>query len=84
MESNQRFQLRSPEEVIFHECFRLTDNEDEGLWMTATAILLHVKQYAGSTIRNVNVRNFGRFLANLPDIVSRHSRTGTEYLVVKC
>lgn len=84
MESNQRFQLRSPEEVIFHECFRLTDNEDEGQWLTATAILLHVKQYAGSTIRNVNVRNFGRFLANLPDIVSRHSRTGTEYLVVKC
>ena len=82
IESNRRFQLHSPEENYFHECFRLTDNEAEGEWMTATAILYHVKRFAGSAVRGDNVRNFGRFLANLPEIVSRHTRFGTEYLVV--
>ena len=81
MESNRQFQLRTPEEAFFHECFRLTTNPDEGQWMTATAILYHIKRYAGSAVRGDNVRNFGRFLSNLPDIVSRHTRVGTEYLV---
>jgi len=81
IESNRQFQLRSPEETFFHECFLLATNEDEGQWMTATAILYHVKRYAGSAVRADNVRNFGRFLSNLPEILSRHSRFGTEYLV---
>lgn len=82
IESNRQFQLRTPEEAFFHECFRPTTSQDEGQWMTASAILYHVKHYAGSAVRGDNVRNFGRFLANLPDIMSRHSRVGTEYLVV--
>ena len=90
MESNRRFQSRSPEEAFFHECFRLPTNQDEGQWMTATAILYHVQHHAGivprasaiSSLRGDSVRSFGRFLSSLPGIVSRHSRLGTEYLVV--
>ena len=81
MESNRQFQLRSPEEAFFHECFRLTTDEAEGQWMTTAAILSHVKNFAGSVVRANSVRQFGRFLSNLPDILSRHSRFGTEYLV---
>ena len=83
MESNRQFQLCSPEEDFFNECFRLTTDEDKGQWMTATAILLHIKHAAGSAVRGDNVRNFGRFLSNIPEILSRHSRYGTEYLVEK-
>ena len=82
MESNRQFQLRSPEEVFFHECFRPATNEDEGQWMTTAAILYQVKHYAGSAVRGDNVRSFGRFLANMPELRSRHSRNGTEYLVI--
>jgi hypothetical protein len=83
MESNRQFQLRSPEESFFHECFTVTTNEDEGQWMTAAAILHHVRQYAGSVVRGDNIRAFGRFLSNLTDMVTRHTRYGTEYLVVQ-
>ena len=81
MESNRQFQLSIPEEAFFNECFKLTTDPDEGQWMTAAAILYHIKRYAGSAVRGDNVRNFGRFLSNLPNIVSRHNRIGTEYLV---
>ena len=83
IESNRQFQLRSPEEIFFHECFRPSAHEGEGQWLTAAAILHLVKHHAGSALSGINVRNFGRFLANLPDIISRHSRYGTEYLVVQ-
>ena len=69
----------SPEEDFFNEYFRLTTDEDKGQWMTATAILLHIKHAAGSAVRGDNVRNFGRFLSNIPEILSRHSQL--EYLV---
>jgi len=82
MESNRQFQLRSPEEVFFHECFKPAASEDDGQWMTTAAILYRVKHYAGSAVRGDNVRQFGRFLANLPELRSRHSRNGTEYLVI--
>jgi predicted P-loop ATPase len=81
MESNRQFQLRSPEEAFFHECFQIVAKEEEGQWMTAAAILHHMKRYAGSAVRGENVRSFGRFLSNLPEIISRHTRIGTEYLV---
>ena len=84
MESNRQFQLRSPEESFFHECFKLTTDEGEGQWMTAAAILYHLKRYAGSAVRGDNVKGFGRFLSNLPDIVFRRTRYGTEYLVKSC
>ena len=82
MESNRQFQLRLPEEYFFHECFRLPNDEAEGQWMTAAAILYHVKRYAGSAVRGDNVKSFGRILSNLPEIRSRRTRFGTEYLVV--
>lgn len=83
MESNHQFQLRSPEDTFFQECFKPATSEDEGEWMTTGTILHHIKLCAGSAVRGDNVRQFGRFLANLPDLKSRHSRFGTKYLVEK-
>ena len=81
MKSNLQFQLRSPEETYFFECFALPDDEIEGQWMTAANILYRLKQYAGSAIHGDKVRNFGRFLANLEGLSSRRTRFGAEYLV---
>ena len=82
MQSNRQFQLSSSEEAFFMEYFQPATDEEEGQWMTVAAILREIKQHAGSAVKGDNVRRFGRYLANLPDLKSRHSRYGTEYLVV--
>lgn len=81
MESNKQFQLRTPEEMYFDECFRIPEEEEEGQWMTAAAIQLVVKKCAGSAIPNGNVRRLGRFLANMEGLKQRRSRYGMEYFV---
>ena len=81
MQSNLQFQLRSPEETYFFECFAIADDENEGQWMSAANILHRLKQYAGAAIHGDKVRNFGRFLANLEGLSSRRTRFGAEYLV---
>lgn len=90
MESNRQFQLRSPEELFFNECFAVapadsTAGSDAPLnaqWLTAAAIFHRVKSRAGSAIRGGNVRAFGRYLANLEGLSHRRTRFGMEYRVV--
>ena len=90
MESNRQFQLRSPEELFFNECFAIapadsTAGSDAPLnaqWLTAAAIFHRVKSRAGSAIRGGNVRAFGRYLANLEGLSHRRTRFGMEYRVV--
>lgn len=81
MESNEKFQLRFPEEMYFSECFELPGTEKEGQWMTAAAIHQTIKRYAGSAIPNGNIRRFGRFLANTDGLRQRRTRFGMEYFV---
>ena len=82
MASNQQFQQQSPEEMFFHECFAITDNDTEGQYMTPTAILGIVKRHAGSALPRCSVNAFGRVLANMEGIVRRRNTQGTEYLVI--
>ena len=82
MVSNQQFQQQSPEEMFFHECFAITDNDTEGQYMTPTAILGIVKRHAGSALPRCSVNAFGRVLANMEGIVRRRNTQGTEYLVI--
>lgn len=81
MESNRQYQMRSPEELYFHDLFDITDNEHDGQWMSTTAIFTTVKRKAGSALRGGNVKGFGRMLANIPGIMRRRTRAATEYLV---
>ena len=81
MESNQRFQMRSPEEMLFHDYFTVPEREDEGEFMSTTEIFQRLKQQAGSTLRNGNVKAFGHMLVNVDGIIRRRTRFGTEYLV---
>lgn len=81
MESNMKFQMRSPEEMYFAECFDIPDIEKDGQWMTAAAIHQVIKRYAGSAVQNGNIRRFGRFLANTDGLRQRRTRFGMEYFV---
>ena len=81
MQSNQQFQLRSPEELYFSECFALTDNEEKGQWMTSTVIFDHIRKAAGAALKGGNIQRFGRVLSNIEGLKSRRTNRGTEYLV---
>ena len=81
MESNRQFQLRSSEEMYFAECFEPADSEDDGQWLTTTAIFSHIRQRAGAALKGGNLMKFGRVLSNIDGLATRRGRRGTEYLV---
>ena len=82
MESNRQFQVRSPEEIVFHDLFAIPNSDEEGQWMSTSDIFECIKQKAGSTaLRGGNIRSFGHLLSNMEGILRRRSRFGTEYLV---
>lgn len=81
MLSNQQFQLRSPEDMYFNECFTIPDHENDGQWMTTAAIMAHMKKAAGAILKGGNLIRFGRVLSNIEGLMSRRSKRGTEYLV---
>ena len=81
MDSNKQFRQQSPEELFFHECFDIPASEDEGQFMTPTAILNIVKRHAGSALPRCNVSGFGRILANMEGLIRDRANCGTVYLV---
>lgn len=82
MESNRQFQMRSPEEIFFDECFAIPECEEDGQYMTAAAIFSVIKKKAGTAIPHGNIRIFGRFLMNIDHLKRKRTRFGTEYLVL--
>ncbi len=81
MESNRRFQQRSPEELFFYECFAIPATEADGEYLSATAIYERIHRRAGSALRYGNVVNFARVLSNIEGLQRRRTRRGTEYFV---
>lgn len=55
MEMNRMFQLRTPEEMYFSECFVIAADERKGKWMSATAIFDRIRKHARSALRNANI-----------------------------
>lgn len=82
MESNRQFQMRSPEEMFFDECFAIPECEEDGQYMTAAAIFSVIKKKAGTAIPHGNIRIFGRFLMNIDHLKRKRTRFGAEYLVI--
>lgn len=82
MESNRQFQLRSPEEMFFWECFRIPEHEEEGVYMSTAAILAVIKKKAGAAIRNGNILLLGKFLSNIEHLKKKRTNIGSEYFVI--
>ncbi len=81
MANNVQYQQRTPAEALFFECFSIPKDLTKGAYMTAASIFSLLRQRYGSQLHLTSLSHFGRVLANIPDLHSKHSLHGTEYLV---
>ena len=81
LEQNRQFQQLTPAEQYFFDCFEIVSREDEGQYMSASAIFAHLKKVAGVDLRLSSLNHFGRTLSNIPNLQRKRTKTGTEYLV---
>ena len=66
MEHNERFQIPTDAEAYFLEHFALPTQKDEGQWLSAAAIIEHIKQQAHSSFQAPSVAKMGRILSRIP------------------
>ena len=81
MENNQHYQQRTPAEALFLDCFSIPKDLTKGAYMTAASIFSLLRQRYGSQLNLTSLSHFGRVLANIPNLHSKHSSHGAEYLV---
>ena len=81
MENNVQYQQRTPAEALFLDCFSIPKDLTKGAYMTAASIFSLLRQRYGSQLNLTSLSHFGRVLANIPTLHSKHSSHGTEYLV---
>ena len=81
MENNVQYQQRTPAEALFLDCFSIPKDLNKGAYMTAASIFSLLRQRYGSQLNLTSLSHFGRVLANIPNLHSKHSSHGTEYLV---
>ncbi|SNR94322.1 Virulence-associated protein E [Prevotella jejuni] len=81
MANNQHYQQRTPAEALFLDCFSIPKDLTKGVYMTAASIFSLLRQRYGSQLNLTSLSHFGRVLANIPNLHSKHSSHGTEYLV---
>ena len=84
MENNQHYQQRTPAEALFLDCFSIPKDLTKGAYMTAASIFSLLRKRYGSQLNLTSLSHFGRVLANIPNLHSKHSSHGTEYLVAVC
>ena len=81
MANNVQYQQRTPAEALFLDCFSIPKDLTKGAYMTAASIFSLLRQRYGSQLNLTSLSHFGRVLANIPNLHSKHSSHGTEYLV---
>ena len=84
MKSNRSFMHLTASEMLFHDYFRpATDEWEVGAeWITSSALLEELRKHAGSRT-SMSVMSFGRYLKNLPSMISKHTINGTVYLIIR-
>ena len=81
MENNVQYQQRTHAEALFLDSFSIPKDLTKGAYMTAASIFSLLRQRYGSQLNLTSLSHFGRVLANIPNLHSKHSSHGTEYLV---
>ena len=81
MAHNRQFEQVPASVQFFFDHFELCDDEAQGQWLTTTAIFTSLKQKLGGLMPVNSVVTFGRYLHNLPGMVSKTSSQGSVYLV---
>ena len=84
MEWNRKFSLKTAAEQFFLDYFEPARNEQEGEWMSASAILTYLKNEVGvSLLKSPSVPAFGRKLSAIPGMQKHVTSINTFYLVRK-
>ncbi len=83
MKHNRQFEVVPPAVQYFHEYFAPATDEQEGQWLTATAIYEHLRSIAGSGLKANGVAAFGRYLKNIPGIQTKRQTRGMTYWVTE-
>ena len=81
MESNRQYQLLTPVEQYFNDYFEVAKDESEGQYLMASAIFAHIKKMVGADLRLNSLFSFGKTLTNMPEMIKKRTKNGTEYLV---
>ena len=81
MENNVQYQQRAPAEALFLDSFSRPKDLTKGAYMTAASIFSLLRKRYGSQLNLTSLSHFGRVLANIPNLHSKHSSHSTEYLV---
>ena len=81
MENNVQYPQRPPAETLFLDSFSIPKDLTKGAYMTAASIFSLLRKRYGSQLNLTSLSHFGRVLANIPNLHSKHSSHGTEYLV---
>lgn len=81
MANNVQYQQRTPAEALFLDSFSIPKDLTKGAYMTAASIFSLLRKRYGSQLNLTSLSHFGRVLANIPNLHSKHSSHGTEYLV---
>ena len=81
MENNVQYQQRTPAEALFLDSFSIPKDLTKGAYMTAASIFSLLRKRYGSQLILTSLSHFGRVLANIPNLHSKHSSHGTAYLV---
>ena len=84
MEWNRKFSLKTAAEQFFLDYFEPARNEQEGEWMSASAILTYLKNVVGvGLLKSPSVPAFGRKLSAIPGMQKHVTSINTFYLVRK-
>lgn len=83
MANNRKFEVVSPVDQYFDLYFDLTDNDEQGEYLTAAEIFQELKSHIGSSLKLNSLIAFGRKLSQMPTIHRKRFNDGMRYLVVR-
>ena len=79
--NNRPFYKTLPEQEVFFKCFRLPEEGEKGIQLSATEIFCRIQKRFPAALRGGNVRAMGRILTAM-GIPRMHTREGSMYQVV--
>ena len=79
--NNRPFYKALPEQEVFFKCFRLPEEDEKGIQLSATEIFCRIQKRFPAALRGGNVRAMGRILTAM-GIPRMHTREGSMYQVV--
>lgn len=82
MQDNRRFQQCPAEEQLLLQYYRKAESGEEGLWLSATEMLLDMQKRSGVHLSRTNMNTFARVLIK-NEIAKRHTMRGNLWHVIK-